>query len=149
MTIRAQEQLASFLAKFEPAVAKCASACVRKLRQRYPGAAVLVYDNYNALAVAFGTSEKRADLLFSIAVYPKYPSLFLMNGPALDDPEHLLEGGGSTVRHIKLLDGPKVLDRPAVRALLAQAVELAPTPLPKRGGTLTIRSISKKQRPRR
>lgn len=72
-----------------------------------------------------------------------------MNGPRLDDPEGLLEGNGTRVRHLKLLEGARVLDRPAVRALLQQSIALSETPLPKRGGTLIIRSVSKTQRPRR
>ncbi|MCC6995986.1 MAG: hypothetical protein IT370_15360 [Deltaproteobacteria bacterium] len=142
-------QLEAFIARFEPAVAKVARDAVAKLRKRLPGASVLVYDNYNALAIAFACSEAPGDIVLSIAVYPRHASLFLMAGPALHDPDGLLEGSGTRVRHIKLLEGARVLDRPPVRALLAQALELAKRPMPRGKGAVVIRSVSKRQRPRR
>lgn len=142
-------QLEAFIARFDPAVAKVARDAVAKLRKRLPGASVLVYDNYNALAIAFSCSEAPADIVLSIAVYPRHASLFLMGGPALDDPEGLLEGGGTRVRHLKLLEGARMLDRPAVRALVAGALALAKRPMPRGKGAVVIRSVSKTQRPRR
>lgn len=134
-----------FLDRFEPSVATTARKAVALLRKRYGGATVWVYDNFNALVFAFG----QANPLFSIAVYPRYATLFFAEGTLLADPEGLLEGSGSTYRHLKLLDGVAMLDRPAVKALLSQAVARASPPLAKRGGTVVIKSISKKQRPRR
>jgi hypothetical protein len=52
------QQLAGFLAKFEPRVAASARAALSRLRKRLPGAIELVYDNYNALAIGFGPSDK-------------------------------------------------------------------------------------------
>ena len=54
----AQSQLNDFVAKFTPPVAAQATACLTRMRQRLPGALVLVYDNYNALALAFSPTER-------------------------------------------------------------------------------------------
>jgi hypothetical protein len=49
-----------------------------------------------------------------------------------------------------LLENAKTLDEPAVRALLKAAVARAKSPLdPKKPRKLIIKSVSKKQRPRR
>jgi hypothetical protein len=119
------------------------------MRARLPGALELVYDNYNALAIGFGPTERASDAIFSIAVFPRWASLFFFQGAKLKDPEKLLKGGGKAVRHIVLEDAA-TLDRPAVKALVKQALERAPKPLDKKArGRLIIKSISAKQRPRR
>jgi hypothetical protein len=142
-------QLDGFLDKFTPEVAAQARTALAKMRKRLPGAVELVYDNYNALAIAFGAGEKLADVVFSIAVYPKWVSLFLVGGPDLDDPKKLLKGSGGTMRHI-VLDPPDLLDDPAVRKLMAQSLKLAGLRLDdKSNRKLVIKSISAKQRPRR
>jgi hypothetical protein len=70
-------------------------------------------------------------------------------GATLPDPHKLLLGSGHQNRFIRL-DSAGVLARPEVEALIAAAVGMAKMPLPTNGrGTLIIRSISAKQRPRR
>jgi hypothetical protein len=118
------------------------------MRRRFPGAVQLVYDNYNALAIGFGASERLADTVFSIALFPRWVSLFFLNGVELDDPEKLLRGSGNRVRHI-VLKGAADLNQPGIKALMAQAVERAEARFPNTGGRIVIRSISARQRPRR
>jgi len=143
-------QLDTFLDKFTPEVAAHARAALRKMRARLPGATELVYDNYNALAIGFSPTERTSEAIFSIALYPRWVSLFfLQNGTRLHDPEAYLEGSGNQVRHIKL-KSPGMIDDPAVQELIAQALELSGKKIdasqPRR---LIIKSISAKQRPRR
>ncbi len=142
-------QLASFLAKFTPDVARQARAALAEMRRRLPGALELVYDNYNALAIGFGPTEKVSHVLFSIAVFPRWVTLVFFRGKGLPDPKGLLKGDGSQVRHIRL-DEPGTLASPAVRALMKEAVRRADPPLdPSQGHRLIIKSVSAKQRPRR
>jgi hypothetical protein len=151
MTLSApQRQLQSFIDKFTPQVALQAREALSKMRARLPGATLLVYDNYNALAIGFGPGERTSDAIFSLAVYPRWVSLFfLKNALALADPGHLLKGKGKRVRHI-VLEPPGVLDSPAVEKLMAEALRLADPPLdPSQPSRLVIKSISAKQRSRR
>ena len=143
-------QLDAFLEKFTPEVAAQARTALRKMRARLPGATELVYDNYNALAIGFAPSERACDAIFSIALYPKWVSLFfLLNGTRLRDPEGLLAGSGNVVRHI-VLGTPALLDTPAVQDLIGQALELSPKQIdPNQQRKLVIKSVSAKQRPRR
>jgi hypothetical protein len=62
---QAEQQLASFIAKFTPEIAALTRSILAAMRVRYPTAIELVYDNYNALAIGFGPSEKTSQACFS------------------------------------------------------------------------------------
>ena len=144
----AHAQLDQFISRYLPSVAADGRNALAHLQCRLPTATRLVYDNYNALVVAFAASEKPGDILLSIAFYPRYVTLFFLRGAILPDPQGLLEGSGSTVRSIRL-EPVSRLAEPAVAALIDHAVAAAP-PLPAGGeGLLVIKSVSKNQRPRR
>ena len=150
MPVAPDRQLARFLAKFTPELAATAHAVLAKVRTLVPGALEVVYDNYNALAIGFSATERASDFVFSIALDPKWVSMFFMHGPSLPDPKRLLRGSGTMVRHIVLDDGAATLDRPAVRALLKAALRLAERPIdPEAEARIVIKSVSKTQRPRR
>jgi len=142
-------QLASFIAKYDPAIGRLVRAARAKLRKRMPGAIELVYDNYNALAIGFGPTERASEAVVSLAVYPRWVNLYFLHGAALPDAGKLLRGSGHRGRYI-VLERADDLDRPAVRALLDAAIRdssvaLEVTP---RGYTV-IKSVSARQRPRR
>lgn len=144
-----EAELESFIGRYLPEVAADARRALKSLGARFPTATRLAYDNYNAVAVGFGPSDKASEAIFSIALYPNYVTLFLLNGAELADPNGLLEGSGSRVRHIKLRPISRI-EEPGVTALLDEAVAKAKTPLPESGrGQLVIKSVSPKQRPRR
>jgi hypothetical protein len=144
-----QSPLDDLLDKYTPEVAVGARECLKKMRARLPGATQLVYDTYNALGVGFGPSEKASEAVFSIVLYPRYVTLFFLQGVGLPDPERLLKGNGKVVRHIKL-ESPADLDKPAIRKLMAVALKSAKQPIDNAApGGLIIRSIAKKQRSRR
>jgi len=147
------KQLNAFLAKYDPKVASLARRALIKMRQRLPGAIEMVYDNYNALAIGYGPTERSSEAIFSIAIFPKWISLFLLQAQKgstpLPDPEKRLQGSGNVVKHIRLASAA-TLDEPAVRALMREAEARAAVPFdPKGKHRLIIKSISAKQRPRR
>lgn len=143
-----KSEIDGFLAKYDPAIAAIATAARKKIRARFPHAVELVYDNYNALVFGFGPSERASEALFSIALYPKWVTLFFLRGAELDDPHGLLEGSGKIVRGIRLKEAAD-LDKPEIVALLQQAAARSEVPMPSTKGTTVLKSISAKQRPRR
>jgi hypothetical protein len=145
----AELQLASFLGKFTPEIASLAKDILAGMRKLYPTALELVYDNYNALAIGFGPSERASEAIFSIALYPKWVSLFFLQAKGLPDPTKLLRGKGNVAKHI-VLPSPAMLHDAAVQALMHEAESRAKVPF-NPGGThrLIIKSVSKNQRPRR
>jgi len=144
-----EQQLASFLAKYEPEVSEIAEAARSILRHRYPHALELIYDNYNALVIGFGPTARASDAIFSIALYPKWVSMFFLQAKALKDPAHLLQGSGTVARHIRLASA-SMLDEPAVLDLMHQAVAKAAVPFDSAvSHQLIIKSVSAKQRERK
>jgi hypothetical protein len=143
-------QLASFMAKYTPAMAREGRAALMRMRRLVPGAVQMVYDNWNGLVVGFGPNERPSDAVVSILMAADHVSLcFIQDGPSLPDPQHLLLGSGTVARHIKLASA-RDLDTPAIRALVKTAVKRSDVPFNKTSrGKLVIRSISKRQRPRR
>jgi hypothetical protein len=148
-TLSPSSQLLGFLAKYSPEVRSIAQAALRKLRKRLPGAVVMVYDNYNALAIGLSPTERVTDAVVSIAVYPRWVSLFFLQGASIPDPDRILKGCGKKVRHV-VLAGGSTLDRPEIQALIATAVSQAAVPFKGSARSrLLIKSESAKQRPRR
>lgn len=143
-----EAQIESFIAKYSDPVAAEIRAARAEMRRRLPGACELVYDNYNALAIGYGASEKLEDVVFSIACFPRWVRLFFFHGVDLDDPDGLLEGQGAQVRSLKL-PNLQVLDDPKVQALMAQALANAPPIDPTRPSRSFVKGVSPNQRRRR
>lgn len=143
-----KSEIDAFLAKYDEPIVKLAQAVRKKLRARLPHAIELVYDNYNALVFGFGPTERAGDALFSIALYPRWVTLFFLHGASLRDPQKVLKGSGKIVRHVVLKDASDV-DRPEIVALMEQALAKSDVPMSDAKGRTVIKSISPKQRPRR
>ena len=147
--MNAEAQLEGFIDKYTTEIAATTRACLAKMRQRLPGAAVLIYDNYNSLAVGFGPSEKASEAIFSIGPYPRWILLFFLQGAGLPDPHGLLKGSGKVVRSIRI-ESAEDLDKPAIRELMAVALQNAKRPIDSKAeGKLIVKSVSSKQRSRR
>jgi hypothetical protein len=140
-----EPQIDCFLRKYSPAMAEYARHCRAKLKAIITNGYELVYDNYNALVFGFAPSEKTSSAVISIAIYPRWVTLFFLHGTDLDDPRGLLEGTGKQVRSIRL-KSPEDLDRPDVLEFIdaAMADSFASAP----ALTTIVKSVSAKQRPR-
>jgi hypothetical protein len=149
--VSAATQLAGFIAKFSPAIAREARAALVRIRRLVPSSAVrLVYDNWNGLVIGFGPNARASDAILSLLVTPDHLTLcFINDGPGLPDPGGLLKGSGTVVRHVRLASA-RDLDGPAITALVKAAVARSDVPFPRGGrSTLIIKAISPRQRPRR
>jgi hypothetical protein len=144
-----RKQLDAFIARYSREVAAAARAVLAALRRQVPGALELVYDNYNALAIGYGPTERASEAILSVALFPRWVSLFFLRGAGLSDPHGLLKGGGKQARHV-VLKSAADLEQPALGALIVAALQRAPIPIdPKAKRRTVIKSISAKQRPRR
>ena len=149
MTDSPAKQLNTLIARFDPAIQKVVRQARTRLRKRMPAAVELVYDNYNALAIGYGSSERRGDWIVSLAVYARGVNLYFIYGVALPDPHGLLQGSGSQGRFVRL-ESAAMLDRREIDDLLKAAIAEADTPLPTRGkGYTVIKAVSANQRRRR
>jgi Domain of unknown function (DU1801) len=143
------QQLTGFIEKFDSKNAALIRSVRKALRKRLPTANELVYDNYNFFVIGYCSTERPSDCILSIAAGANGVGLSFYYGAALPDPHQLLLGSGSQNRFIRI-ESAATLKRPEVEELIAAAIKYAERPLPASGrGKLVIRSISKKQRPRR
>ena len=145
----AEKQLEEFIGKFAQKHQALIRATRKALRRRLPAANELVYDNYNFFVIGYVATERPSDCVVSIAAGARGVALSFYYGATLHDPHRVLLGSGRQNRFIRL-ESAATLARPEVEALIAAALAQADTALPASGrGKLIIRSISKKQRPRR
>ncbi len=142
-------QIAGFIAKFDPQVAKLIRACRAAARKRMPAANELIYDNYNFFVIGYSSTERASDCIVSLASYRHGVTLFFYYGARLHDPAKILQGSGNQVRSIRM-ESAATLARPEVEALLVEAIAYGKNQLPETGrGRAIVKLISPKQRPRR
>jgi Domain of unknown function (DU1801) len=123
-----EDQVAEFIAKFTPDIAEIAWDAFDKLRKRLAGAVILVYDNYYALVMGFGPTERSCEVFLLLVVYPRWVSVCFLQGVKQPDPQNLLDGQGKQVRSIRL-ENARILDKPAIKALISEAVKFWGKPL--------------------
>jgi hypothetical protein len=126
------QELDRIIARQPPEMAKLMKAVLAKLRPRFPGAVEMVYDKKRGMVVGFCPDERASNVINSIGVYSKWINLYFFEGNTLPDPDGLLQGEGNVVRHIRL-NSADDLDRPAIRALMAEALKRADPPLNPKG----------------
>ena len=148
-TTTAEKSLKAFLAKFTPKHQTLIREARQALQKLLPTANELVWDNYNFFVIGYSATERPSDSVVSLAAAANGVGLSFYRGASLPDPHKILLGSGKQNRFIRL-ESAQTLARPEVEALIAAAVNQANVPFPSSGGRkLIIRSISKKQRPRR
>ena len=144
-----ERRIDGFIDKYTPAIAEQLRDARRRLRAHFPRGVEMVFDNYNALVFGIGPTDRTRESFISIAGYPKWVTLFFLDGASLRDPEGLLEGEGKQVRGIRLKT-PADMATPAVAALIAQAIATRRDALAAAAPLSTvIKAEVGKQRPRR
>jgi hypothetical protein len=148
-TLLPARQLSGFIARFDPKNARLIHAVHKAMRSRLHGAHEMVYDQYNFLVIGFGPTERPSEAILSITAYARGVKLCFFHGAKFKDPHGLLRGSGKQVRTIVVKDAAD-LRRPAVEALISQALVHAGWKIPRSGrNILVIRAILAKTRPRR
>src|SRR6201996_8531004 len=66
-SVDAEEQLKSFIDKFDPQHQAVIRAVRKFLRKRFPTANEIVYDNYNFFVIGYSPTERPSDTIVSIA----------------------------------------------------------------------------------
>ena len=149
----AETQIASFFAKYEPAMVKFGKALRTKLKARLPGLfeIVYMYENQNAFVISYSPTEHGYDGVCSISLYPDRVHLGFGQGAQLSksDPNKLLQGSGKTVRHV-VLNSVADFDRAEIEVLMAAALKLAKVrPDASAKGSVIIKAEAQKRRAHR
>lgn len=134
------------IGRYVPEVAAIGRAGLKKLRTRFPGARVLVFDRRGSLPIGFAPAEEGSPI-FSIVLYPRWVRFFFLEGVAINDPEGRLEGTGNMVRSIRVDERAAIFDDPYIRGLMAQALKVAGANLKSGKGSIVLKSVIKAARP--
>ena len=84
----------------------------------------LIWDNYNAVAIAYTKSDKLKDAFCHIAVYSKYVNFGFNRGAELTKSEVKLSGKGKLIRHITVSNF-KTFPKNEIKKLLSEAIGLS------------------------
>lgn len=146
----AEALLASYFARYAPAVAKLGKALRAKLRARLPGffEIVYVYERQESLVISYSPTERGYEGLCGLALYPDCVKLFFTNGTQLSkaDPNERLQGSGKNARYV-LLASVADFGAEDIQALLAAALKLARIRLnPAAKGAVILKAESQKKR---
>lgn len=96
--------LLSFLSPYPKIVQDSALKIRQLIIETTPQVYELVWDNYNAVAVAYSTSEQLKDAYCHFAVYSKHVNLGFNRGVELIDKKGMLKGKGKLIRHVSIHD---------------------------------------------
>jgi hypothetical protein len=116
-------QLLRFLEAYDRPIADLALALREIILEEAPGASESIYQVYT-VAIWFGFSAKMKDMFCYIATNARHVNLGFPRGAEMPDPNHVLEGAGKTMRHIKFRTD-RDLERPFVRRYIQAAIEKA------------------------
>ena len=115
-------QLLSYLASYDPHVARLALAVRQVVLEEAPEALESISKGY-AVAIGFSfTGKPLKDGFCHIATYAGHVNLGFNRGALLPDPNGVLLGSGKLIRHIPI-HSESDLDYPFVRRYLQAAIE--------------------------
>lgn len=90
---------------------------------RAPQCTEILYHTH-ALTSVYSHSPQLKHAFCHIPVYKAHINLGFNSGTRLDDPDHLLEGTGAKIRHVRIHDR-SILESPPLLSLIDQAIETA------------------------
>ncbi|MGE3757551.1 MAG: DUF1801 domain-containing protein [Pseudobdellovibrionaceae bacterium] len=110
----------------------------------YPDGNELLYHTH-ALTALFSTSEKMSDAYCMIPIYSNHFNLGFNKGTLLEDPNGLLQGTGSLIRHIPIGRAEDYRNE-KTKQLILEAIDFATNDMdkPTKAKGLTISKIKEK-----
>ena len=117
-------RLKKFLLPYDSHIQKLTLALRSFVVHLVPEANELIWDNYNAVAMAYSKSEKLKDAFCHIAVYSKHVNFGFNRGAELTVNELQLLGKGKLIRHIAV-HKMEFFPKEKVEKLMWQAVGIA------------------------
>jgi hypothetical protein len=97
-------KLATCIAVYEESIQDLTLELRNFITDLVPHANELIWDNYNAVAIAYSKSEKLKDAFCHIAVYAKHVNFGFNRGAELTSGTLKLNGKGKLIRHISIKD---------------------------------------------
>ena len=147
--MKQSEKLKELISPYSPQIQKIAFELRSFITNIIPEANELIWDNYNAVAIAYSKSEFLKDAFCHIAVYSKYVNFGFNRGTELSKIKIKLEGKGKLIRHLKVSD-LRSFPKKIIEKMIIEAVEISELRNPELNkketeGTSFVMSISEKK----
>lgn len=101
--MKPHRDLNKFLKPYDKSIQELTLALRKFVLGLVPDTNELIWDNYNAVAIAYSKSEKLKDAFCHIAVYGKHVNFGFNRGAELIERSLKLDGSGKLIRHLKIL----------------------------------------------
>ena len=102
--VKPHPQLKEFLKPYSENIQTLALEVRDFVTNLVPEANELIWDNYNAVAIAYSKSEKLKDAFCHIAVYAQHVNFGFNRGTELTKTSLPMEGKGKLIRHVSIKD---------------------------------------------
>ncbi len=119
-------QLKKFIQPYDQQIQKLTMELRNFIIDLVPEANELIWDNYNAVAIAYSKSEKLKDAFCHIAVYTKHVNFGFNRGAELTKIPLKLNGKGKLIRHISVTDF-QAFPREAITKMIWEAITISET----------------------
>lgn len=148
--MKANPRLSEFLDPYDETVQQLLLNLRSFIVELVPEANELIWDNYNALAIAYSKSEKLKDAFCHLAVYANYVNFGFNRGTELTKRNISLEGQGKLIRHFRVTDMDS-FPKEDIQPMIWEAVGLSEILNPDLRGITTqpvskVMSVSEKKR---
>jgi len=122
--MKAHPQLSQFLTPYDKKIQALCKELRDFVTDTVPEANELIWDNYNAVAMAYSKSLKLKDGFCHIAVYEKYVNFGFNRGVDLEPISVQFRGKGKLIRHVRILDVQSI-PKAELQRLIWDAVVIA------------------------
>jgi len=100
--MKANEDLKKFLLPYDKSIQNLTIELRNFIVKLIPETHELIWDNYNAVAIAYSKSKKLKDAFCHIAVYSRHVNFGFNRGAELTPSNLKLNGKGKLIRHISV-----------------------------------------------
>ena len=117
-------QLKNFLEPYDDSIQNLTLKLRNFITNLVPEANELIWDNYNAVAMAYSKSEKLKDAFCHIAVYSGHVNFGFNRGAELKTTNIKLKGSGKLIRHFSVKSF-ETFPKEEIKSMIWEAVGLA------------------------
>lgn len=142
-------ELRKFLLPYDKSIQDLLFELRKFILNTIPDTNELIWDNYNAVAIAYSKSEKLKDAFCHVAVYAKHVNFGFNRGAELSKRGLQLQGKGKLIRHLKV-ETMDTFPKEEIKKMIYEAVGISEnlnTDLPSNVGKSKsiVMSISEKK----
>ena len=117
-------QLYDFLAPYDEHIQKLVLDLRGFVVDWVPEANELIWDNYNAVAIAYSKSKQLKDAFCHLAVYVRHVNFGFNRGTELTSTALQLDGSGKLIRHLTVKN-LETFPKDEIASLVREAVQIA------------------------